>query len=162
MKSHSSEQHMMDIMFPMALLVVFLLSAMLVLLLASDLYGRITMQSAKTNNARIAVSYLTEKVHQNDASGTVRIDRLADTEALVLEHRENGADYCTYIYFYDNALRELMIKKNFEPDLDRGRKILSLKDFQAEQVSDSLIHFSCADEKENSTSVYVAVQAVEE
>ena len=161
MKARSSEQHMMDVIFPMALLLVFLLSAMLVLLLASDLYGRITMQSAKTNDARIAMSYLTEKIHQNDASGAVKIDSLSGTEALVLEHPEGGTDYCTYIYYYDHALRELLVKKDFEPDLDRGRKILTLESFQAEQVKENLFHFSCEDDQDNSTSVYVTVRSTE-
>ena len=154
MKSSSSRQHTMDVVFPMALLVVFLLSAMLVLLLAADLYGRITARSDSTNHARIAGAYLTEKVRQN--GGTVR----ADGDLLILENRENDVDYCTYIYVYQDSLRELMMKKEAQPELDRGREILPLAEFHAEQAGERLLHFSCRDDRENTTSDFVAVPSV--
>ena len=162
MKHFPSQQHKVDMIFPLALAFVFVMSALSVLLLAADVYGKITGRSAQTNSSAIAASYLTEKVRQNDEANGVRLDTLGDSQALVLDHPQQAGAYCTYIYYYDGQLRELMASRELQPDPSQGRSILPLRGFEAEQQSENLFRFTCTDRDGRSTSVYVSVQSGKE
>ena len=157
MRSH--REHMIDVLFPLSLLLVFLTSAVMVLLLAADIYQETTGRSAQAHTDRTVTAYLTEKIHQNDVEGRVYLDRLEDCPALVLEHMQGEQSYCTYIYCYDGVLRELMAQKGLEVSPDRGQKILELQSLQGEEVKDGLFSFTCTDDSGHTSSVYVAVQS---
>ena len=162
MKSRSSPRHLLDMIFPLLLLLLLAIGSMLAILLGAKLYSRVSQNAAGTDNAGLAAAYLTEKIRQGDTAGAVRLEKLDGTDALVLEHISEGTSYCTYIYYYENSLRELMAEKGYRPALDRGRRILPLKGFQAQGIESGLFRFTCQDEQDNTVSIYASVQAAEE
>lgn len=159
MKHSSPREHVLDILFPLALLIAFVASAVMVLLLAANVYGDIADHASRGYTARTVTAYLTEKIHQNDQSGGVHMGRIQDADALVLEH---GEDYSTYIYMYDGTLRELLIKKGAEIGPESGQKILPLQKLEIRQVTEQLFYFMCRDEENGEASAYVSVKSVGE
>lgn len=159
MKFHTKRKHMIDIIFPIALFVVFALSALTVLLLAARIYRFTTENSALNYTARTGLSYISEKIHQNDVGGQVAIGELNGQEALVMLQEYDGTKYYTYIYVYDNELRELFIKEDAKTELNAGTSIMEIRDFSMEQQKEGLFRFTCTDQNDQTYSILVTVRS---
>lgn len=159
MKFRTKRKHMIDVLFPIALFVVFALSALTVLLLAARIYRSTTENSALNYTARSGLSYISEKIHQNDVDGQVAIGELEGQEALVMTQEHDDIKYYTYIYAYDNALRELFIKEGAKVELSTGMPILKIQGFSMEQQEEGLFRFTCTDMNGQTDSVLAAVKS---
>lgn len=73
MQIRRDPHHLIDVLFPAALLFVFAFSAVSVILLATGVYRDTAIHSSRSYTAETALAYLTEKVHQNDADGQIDI-----------------------------------------------------------------------------------------
>ena len=73
MRFRTKRRHMIDFLFPVALFFVFALSALTVLLLAARIYQSTTENSSLNYTSRTGLSYISEKIHQNDLGGHVSI-----------------------------------------------------------------------------------------
>ena len=82
MRFQSKKHHIIDILFPISLYFVFTVSALTVLLLATNVYRTTTENSALNFNANTSLSYITEKIHQNDTEGAVSIGSFDGHQAL--------------------------------------------------------------------------------
>ena len=85
-----------------------------VLLLAANLYSSTTGQIQANDQNRTCLSYITEKIRQNDSKGAVSIQDIEGTRCLALRGNYNGVDCTTYIYEYDGLLKELFLKMNIK------------------------------------------------
>lgn len=159
MKFHTKRKHMIDIIFPVSLFFLFALSAFTILLLAARIYQSTTEYAVMNDTARTSLAYVSEKIHQNDVSGCVEITELDGTEALRLEQNYEGGSYYTYIYVYEDTLRELFVKKDAEANPAFGTKILEVRDFSMEQKEENLLQFTCTDRSGQKESVFVAVRS---
>ena len=83
----------------------------------------------KNYTSRMALSYLAEKLRQHDHTDGVNVRELDDIPSLVLYEEQNGTHYCTYLYFYDGALRELFTQASNVPSADMGTAITELSGF---------------------------------
>ena len=158
----SSRRHMMDMLFPLGLLLAFAASAVMVILMAANLYTRIAEDSSRAYTARTVLAYVTEKVHQNDAAGGIRADTFEGCPALILERDNEGVTYCTYLYAYDGALRELMVQQGTEARPGDGREILPLKEFLPRQETDNLIYVSSTDENGKTAESFLNISSIKE
>lgn len=147
MRFQIKRKHMIDFLFPIALFFVFALSALTVILLAARIYQDTTENSSLNYTSRTCLSYISEKVHQNDLQGSVSLGSFDGCDALIMEQRHDGETYCTYIYTYDNELKELFIKEGAEASASSGRTILEVENFSIEKLTDDLLRFSCTDKK---------------
>ena len=59
------------------------------------------------------------------------------TRALCFRERISQKDYCTYIYFYEGALKELFTAADSHADLSMGTSLAQLSDFQIENIEDT-------------------------
>ena len=109
MRFQTKQKHMIDFLFPVALFFVFALSALTVILLAARIYQSTTESSSLNYTARTSLSYINEKIHQNDCDGAVYLDEFDGCQALVMEQAHNNERYYTYIYIYGQELKELFI-----------------------------------------------------
>ena len=157
-----SKEHVMDLIFPLALLLVFAASAVMVVLLAADVYADTTSQSGRAHNARTVTAYVTEKIHQNDAEGGVTLVEAGDRNALKLQRTVDHTIYNTYLYYYNGSLCELLCLEGAQVGPESGQEILPLQDFQVDKLSDRLFRFRCLDQENCLSTAYVAVQSVEE
>ncbi len=153
------QDHMVNIMLPVALLLMFAVSALAVLLFATRAYQSIVRSSAQNDASRTALSYVTEKIHQLDAAGKISLDTLEGQAVLVLEQEHAGNRYKTYIYVHDRALKELFVKEGTLFSLASGRTVLEVERFDMEPVGDGLLRFTCTDTAGQTATVLVALRS---
>ncbi|MCF2680611.1 DUF4860 domain-containing protein [Faecalicatena contorta] len=159
MRLQTKHKHMIDFLFPVALFFVFALSSLTVVLLAAGIYQSTTEDSALNDTARTSLSYITEKIHQNDTKGMVSLGTFDGCDALVLQQTYNDENYYTYIYAYENELKELFIKDGANATASDGKAILQVKDFSIELVNDQLLKFQCVDKNDRTASVIVGLRS---
>lgn len=147
--------HMIDFLFPVVLFFVFALCAMTVLLLAANVYRETTETSSLNYTARTSLSYISEKIHQNDEDGNVYVGEFKGNEAIVMEQ-----DTCvTYIYMYEGSLMELYARKNADVTASSGTKILDVDGFEIKETSKGLISISCTDADGQRAESAIAVRS---
>lgn len=159
MRFQIKRKHMIDFLFPVALFFVFALSALTTILLAARIYQSTTENSALNYTSRTSLSYINEKLHQHDCDGSIHIGSFHGCDAIIMEQEHEDDVYYTYIYAYDQELKELFIKEDVEASASSGRTILEIKDFSIEQLSDRLLRISCSDQKGRQASTIVSIKS---
>jgi hypothetical protein len=159
MRFQTKQKHMIDFLFPVALFFVFALSALTVILLAARIYQSTTESSSLNYTARTSLSYINEKIHQNDCDGAVYLDEFDGCQALVMEQAHNNERYYTYIYIYGQELKELFIKEGVDVTASAGRTIMEIQDFSMEEISENLLKFSCVDNTNTKASSIVSIKS---
>ena len=152
-RSHSVQQ-----MLPVLLLALFLLLAGLTAVLSASAYKQILDRSDRLDRST-ALTYIAEKVRQNDTAGSIRVGTIGDCQALVIRQGDRIV-YDTYIYCYDGSLRELMIKRELEPTPDMGRSLLPMESLELENT-DGLLKIRCTDPQGGLWERSVAVRSQE-
>lgn len=118
MNIKQEKNHIVDVLFVLALFVVFTLSALVLVILGASVYKQTVRYMDENYTARTAYSYLTEKVRQNDLYDSIYLGQLEDTDALVLTREINGTSYATYLYLHDGSLRELFMRQESDIGAD--------------------------------------------
>lgn len=159
MKLRTKRKHIIDFIFPIALFVVFALCALTVLLLAARIYRSTTENSSLNYTSRTALSYISEKIHQNDVNGDVFFGKLDEKPALVMKQTYNDAVYYTYIYAYNKELKELFIKGDTSAEPASGKTIMEVDEFTIEKAGENLLRFRCIDKNQQEDSIIVAIKS---
>lgn len=151
--------HTIDFLFPMTLLLLFAVSAMIVLLLAANIYRSSVEDGAKSDTARTAAAYISEKIRQYDESGAVSLTEFDGCEALQLVRQVGERRYCTYIYAYDGALRELLVTEGYEASASDGAEILDVASVSMDEPAPGLFRFTIVDADGRETTECAAVHS---
>lgn len=159
MRFRVKQRHMIDFLFPVALFFVFALSALTVILLATRIYQSTTENSSLNYTSRTSLSYISEKIHQHDSKDTVSLGSFDGCDALVFRQETGDAVYYTYIYSYQDELKEIFIKDGAETNASAGQTILKIKDFSMKQLANGLLSFQCTDEAGQTATAIVGVQS---
>ena len=136
MKKHSAQ------LLPVLLLAVFLLLSVLTAVRTAGIYKKVLDRSDRMDRST-ALTYITEKVRQNDTAGALRIGTIGQCQALVITQGD-AIVYDTYIYCYDGSLRELMIKRELTPAPEMGRSLLPM-DLLELTLEEGLLRIRCTD-----------------
>lgn len=156
------KNHIVDVLFVLALFVVFTLSALVLVILGASVYKQTVGYMDENYTARTAYSYLTEKVRQNDLYDSISIGQLEDTPALVLSREINDTSYATYLYLYEGNLRELFMRQGSDigtDPLSAGQEILPLHDWELEMAGDHLLHISLTLEDDSQKELYISLRS---
>lgn len=159
MRFRIQQNHMIDFLFPVALFFVFAVSAMTVILLATGIYRSTTEHSSLNYTARTSLAYICEKIHQNDINGDVVLGTFDGCDALILKQPRREDTYQTYIYVYENELKELFIKVGVDAPAKSGKTILAVEDFSMETVKDGMFRFTCTDADGNRDSMIAGIRS---
>lgn len=159
MRFRTQRKHMIDFLFSVALFFVFALSALIVILLATRIYQSTTENSSLNYTSRTGLSYISEKIHQNDINGAVYLGTFDGYDALIMEQEIGTETYYTYIYACNDELKELFSSGNSSIKASSGQTILEIQDFSMEQISDNLIKFSCTDQNSRQASTMVGIRS---
>ena len=92
-----SNSRTIDTFFILALLALFAITSFLVIVIGARQYHSIADRMTENYETRTAASYLVEKFHQHDVSGSVSIVDLDGTPAISLSQIVNERSYFTYI-----------------------------------------------------------------
>ena len=153
-----------DVLFVLALFGVFAISALVLVTIGADVYQHTVQDMSANYETRTAVSYLTEKVHQNDITSAdgesnACITTLNGTPALMLSQEINEEVYSTYLYLYDGYLKELFMQQNNSLGgnaLEAGVNIMELDSFQLQQMNANLLSIEMATKQGESYKIYVS------
>lgn len=143
MKFHFKRKHVVDMVFPFALFFVFASSALLVILLAADIYRNTTAMTESNYESRTVLSYMTEKIRQGDENGGVSIGNFDGHDSVIIRQTYGQQNYQTYIYEDEGVLRELFLLEGVEAVASDGRKIMEIHDLELEQLEKGMFRISC-------------------
>lgn len=149
-------RHTIDTVFVICLTLLFLLSALSVIAIGASIYEKNVTMMASNSSQRIATSYISEKVRQNDVNGAVYVDELFGQSALVMAKEVNGSIYNTYIYEYDGHLMELFARAdlgNMYPQ--SGQKIMEVRSFDIEDAAEGLFDVKLVLEDGSEEQIYI-------
>lgn len=153
------QRHIIDIIFVLALFCLFALSAVFLITIGADIYGK-TVDNMESNfNTRTALAYITEKVRQSDAGEQISVGEFSGQTALIITSRISDTDYNTYIYEYNGYLKELMCRKDVVPGAEAGQDILEVSEFKLMPVSDHLINCRIAVDEEQSYDLFISIHS---
>lgn len=146
MNNRNQEKHfIVDILFVLALFGVFAVSALALVTIGADVYQHTVEDMGVNYESRTAVSYIMEKVRQNDTADSIYLTTLEDAPALCMLSRIEDETYGTYLYFYDGHLKELFMREGASLGgqvLPAGTDIMELKGLTFSYVSNDLIRAS--------------------
>lgn len=152
-------RHVIDLLFPIALLLVLAVSALFFVILAANVYQKnVTWEESNYEN-RTCLAYVTEKIRQNDAGGGITIGTFDGESCLMLRQDFGGQSYVTYLYSYEGMLRELFVQEGVEMKASDGQKILEVNDFKVVEQEEGIFKISCTDENGTEFVTYAAVKS---
>ena len=135
-------KHKLDLLFPIMLWGSLLICCVFSILIGIRFYERTTDQISATYESRTALSYLREKIHQNDEYGNISLGTLDGVDSLIIEQTYHDKIFYTYIYAYENALWELMVQDGIDVSPKDGTKILEVTDLTMEESAKGLFQFT--------------------
>lgn len=156
MKIKTSNRHMIDLVFPLALFFVFAASALIALILAADLYGSTADRLQINDQGRTVLSYVSEKVRQSDTGGSMEVAEVDGIPCFALSSEYNNTGYTTYIYEYDGMLKELFIRSDTQASLKDGMDITEIRSFSVNKKGKNLYQFTAIDSQGNESSLLVS------
>jgi len=153
-------KHTIDFLFPIALFFVFASTALVTLLLASNLYQKQIDKSLDGFQKSTAISYLTEKIRQNDsAKADIHLCDFDGQHALSISQAYNDTSYTTYIYEMDGMLTELFVQDGIDASSESGIAILEVDSLEMKELSPGLFQFICTSDNGSSDSVIIQLQS---
>lgn len=126
--------HVSDVPFSFLLLLIFTLFTMMLAGTGAAVYKNSAAHLNENYTSRTAIAYISEKIRQHNATGSIYLSDIEGTDALVLKEEIEEEIYLTYIYYYDHALCELFIREHTEPKLLSGSRIIDLEELSFESA----------------------------
>lgn len=156
MRKHAIKKHSIDLLFPITLFLVLTVCALMLLSIAANIYQNTVDHSYRNHQSRIALSYLSEKIRQHEDTGSFSLCSFDGVDALALKETLEDASYCTYLYFYEGALRELFFKEGIEVSPSDGKEILALSEVSMKIADEGLLYFQCTDQSGQTCDSYIS------
>ena len=159
MRAKNESRHMVDVLFVLTLFCVFALCSVLLIAVGAKVYQN-TINSMETHfTSTTALSYISEKVRQNDNSNGIIIEEFGNGNALVFLNKYNDEEYCTYIYSYAGHLKELFSKRSISLSPEAGQDILAISDFIIEELEPGLYEITLIDDELRSKTIRLSSKA---
>lgn len=127
----------------MLLLILFAFVVFLVIDAGANAFANITRDKQITTGARVAYSYISMKVKQNDATGAISVLQTKYGDTL----RIDSGGFSTFIFYSDGSLYECVAKSDGEPNVSSSNKITSIDGFSLSQDGKCL-YIKCVYERD--------------
>ncbi len=153
------QRHIIDILFVLALFGIFALSAIFLITIGANIYGK-TMNNMERNfDTRTALAYITEKVRQSDLESRISVGELDGCPALIISSGTEETQYKTYLYEYQGSLKELMMKQDILLSPSAGQDILNVSDFELTPVNNRLVSCRITINDGQTYDLYISVHS---
>ena len=160
MNKENSGKHIIDGVFVICLLLMFLISALTVIAIGANIYKKNVEKTGENFSQRVSFAYVTEKVRQADQKGLVFVEERFGKNALVMQQEIGGVLYDTIIYDYEGYLCELFARNDLGTLYPQsGQKILEINSFDIEEVTDGLLSATITDDAGNEESIFIAIKS---
>lgn len=129
----------------MLLLVMFGLGIFMLAASSSGAYEMLTSKKSVNEEIRIASSYITTKLRQNDREDSIQVIKnyTDSSDALIINETISGEVYQTWIYMSNGKLREVTIPETLTPSDDLSFIISEIDTFEL-SVDGKTVFFSIA------------------
>ena len=134
-----------DMVFVLALITLFAATSLALVLIGAKQYRHVTNVRTANHEDRTTSSYLAEKIRQNDTAGAITVCDLQGVPALSIASTEEDVTYITYIYYHEDALRELVVTEYSMFSLSSGQAIIEMQGFDIPLINDSLLRAEVTD-----------------
>ena len=148
-----------DSIFVIALFMVFAITSFLLIFIGAKQYQHTAKAMDDNYESRTISSYLTEKVRQHDCANAIYLCELEGKTALALESIENDTTYITYIYYYDGAIREIIVTEHSVFSLDSGQEIVFTNGFEAQHEQSDLLKITITTSDGNTEHIYLSLHS---
>lgn len=152
-------KHIIDTLFVIALFCLFALSAIFLITIGANIYGRTVNNIEDNFSNRTALAYITEKVRQSDNAGSLSIGAFHGCPALIITSKIENTEYCTYLYEYDGYLREIMLRRGMAIDPAIGQSIIAVSDFSLTPINDHLMNCGITIDDTENYNLYITVHS---
>lgn len=152
-KENNTRQFSFQFVFIMLLFLLIVFLSVMIIFNGNEIYSKINKDRETNYEKRVSLSYVSNKIRQNDKKGSVRIDSLHGEHAVVIKEEYDGAEYETWIYFYDNGIYEMFTDANMKFNLEDGIKILDIENFEIKQLKDNLYKFTAKNYNEKTVLI---------
>lgn len=138
MELEGKRSHVIDTLFVLCLLFLFIISAITVIIIGAGVYKKNVSAMSGNYSHRIACAYISEKIRQSDVKGRIFTEELFGQTTLVMQDEVEGVLYNTYIYNHDGYLRELYARSDLKELFPQsGQKILEISSFDITELNES-------------------------
>jgi len=162
-KSNVGKSSLVPVLFVLTLFLLLAFTSVSVILAGGNVYEKISGNMEKNYDKRVALSYLTTKIRQNDGGGNIYAEDKNGVKMLAIKETDGSDEYVTYIYYYGGYIREIYLgldktEKTIGFDLNYGEKIIESKGFTFDMSGDS-IKISLTDMNGNLQSAQVTLRS---
>lgn len=162
MKRSSREQkHVFDALFVILLFFIFLICALSIVVIGSSVYNQVTQNMNEHFSNKTALSYIVEKVRQNDVAGGIELTEKEGINTLQISSQINEEEFVTFIYVLNGQLMELFVRSDNLLPLSAGETIMDVNAMAMERIQDGLISVEITDVHGNSSQVLLAERSVQ-
>lgn len=157
------QQHNIESAFVLVLFAVFAMTIVAVLALGANSYQKLVERDNESYNKRIITSYVSAKIRNNDAKGSVAVGGFASAEeedgidTLHLYQMIEGEWYDTRIYFYDGHIYELFTLTDLDFDPKAGNEVMEAQGLSFRQ-QDNVIEITSVDKEGRENTATVALR----
>lgn len=137
--SMDKRSRMTGALFTLILFLVFVLSALFLVLMGGKVYENINHRMEAAYREDVALSYIANKVRQGDEVGGVSVKEVSGTTVLEIKQVIEDSVYVTDIYYQDGKLWELFSQEGSGLSIGDGNEILSCSPVTME-MNDGLLH----------------------
>lgn len=152
-RSNHETSHVIDSFFVFMLFSIFTICAILLIAFGANIYKKTITNLEEHFNVTTSMAYIEEKFRQSDSANAFSVEEFGDGNALMIKSTVNDVDYHTYIYMYDNHLKELHTKADNTLNPSAGQNLLDIKHFNVVKNSDDSYSFTVIDINGNSLKV---------
>lgn len=150
------KKHTINLVFTIALLGIFALSALFVAVLGAQVYGRTAEKMDENYSSRTSLVYITEKIRQCPGKD-ISIEDVEGNQALVLTQEIDGAKYESWIFEADHKLREVMVPAGTPVSAIDGQAIMDVNLFSL-GLEDDLLKIIVFDKNGGENTVMISVR----
>ena len=162
MKTETDKRHVVDILFVLALFLVFVVSSVLLIGLGASVYRRNVDGMNKNYTYRSSHAYLMEKVRSADTAGAVSVGELDGHRALLLHQTINDISYITYLYIHNGYLTELFCRANISLPASAGMQLFPLQEMTISESGGNAFRVDLVEEDGYAHTVVVALRSGQE
>lgn len=156
------KQHSFDAIMAMVLFGLFAGAVLMVLLMGTQSYQSVVATTDAGYEAEICLQYMATKAAHYSGEDAVTVVEFGDGSALALTETIDDCDYVTYLYLYDDHLKELLCEAGVTLGPEAGFSIMEAADLSVEQVTSGLLRLSCTEQDGTSAQLYIALHGGEE
>ncbi len=148
-KQNYSKQFSFQFIFIMLLFLIIVILSVMIIISGKNIYENINRDRINNYELRVSLSYIANKVRQSDKTNTVSLKTLNDENAVVINEVYEDANYETWIYFYNNAIYEILTDENSAFNMEDGMKIIDIDSFDILEIKDNLYKFTASNNEES-------------